>query len=138
LAVDPESCEILAPELTTNGEGDASLIGPLLDQIDRPIASVMADGAYDGDPVCRAVAERQPDPPPAVIIPPRATAVPSPIAEFAPSQRDGHFQMIHGKGRMAWQKVIVMAAFARGNGHLSVQSDHRSRPSGTGSACSGD
>ena len=38
LAVDPDSGEILASELTTTDEGDASLVGPLLDQIDRPIA----------------------------------------------------------------------------------------------------
>ena len=78
LAVDPNSGEILASELTTIAEGDAALVGPLLDQITSPIASVMADGAYDREPVYRAVAERQPGPPAAVVIPPRASAVPSP------------------------------------------------------------
>src|SRR3954464_6766070 len=73
LAVDPESGEILASALTTTEEGDAALVGPLLDQITGPIASVTADGAYDGEPVYRAVAARQPDPPAAVIIPPRVT-----------------------------------------------------------------
>jgi hypothetical protein len=38
-------------ELTTTEEGDASLVGLLLDQIDSPIASVTADGAYDGEPI---------------------------------------------------------------------------------------
>jgi len=56
LAVDPVSSEILASELTSNEEGDASLVGPLLDQIARPIGTVLADGAYDGEPVYRAVA----------------------------------------------------------------------------------
>ena len=83
LAVDPNSGEILACELTTIEEGDAALVGPLLDQITSPIASVTADGAYDGEPVYRAVAERQPDPPAAVVIPPRASAVPSPTADTA-------------------------------------------------------
>ena len=32
----PDSGEILASELTTMDDGDASLVGPLLDQIDRP------------------------------------------------------------------------------------------------------
>src|ERR687893_71806 len=68
LAVDPASGEILASELTTSEEGDASQVSPLLEQITGPIASVFADGAYDGDPVYRAVAERQPDPPVAVIM----------------------------------------------------------------------
>jgi hypothetical protein len=43
LAIDPDSSEILAAELTD--EGDASLVGPLLDQIDGPISAVLADGA---------------------------------------------------------------------------------------------
>src|SRR3954467_6484568 len=46
LAVDPNSGKILASELTTIEEGDAALVGPLLDQITSPIASVMANGAY--------------------------------------------------------------------------------------------
>src|ERR671916_654509 len=59
LAVDPNSGEILASAPTTTEEGDAALVGPLLDQIHRPVASVTADGAYDGEPVYRAVSERQ-------------------------------------------------------------------------------
>ena len=63
LAVDADTGEILASALTTSEEGDASQVSPLLEQITGPIASVIADGAYDGEPVYRAVAERQPDPP---------------------------------------------------------------------------
>jgi len=63
---------------------------------------VTADGAYDGEPVYRAVSQRQPDPPVAVVIPPRSTAVPSATVGTTPSQRDGHIQMIRDKGRMAW------------------------------------
>jgi hypothetical protein len=106
LAVDPTSGEILASELTTTGEGDAALVGPLLDRITGAIASVTADGAYDGEPVYRAVAERQPDPPAAVVIPPRASAVPSPTADTTPSQRDQHIRMIQDKGRLGWQKAV--------------------------------
>ena len=102
----PRAAEILASELTTTEEGDASLVGPLLDQITGPIASVIADGAYDGEPVYRAVSERQPDPPAAVVIPPRATAVPSPTADTAPTQRDQHIRMIRDKGRMGWQRAV--------------------------------
>ena len=105
-AVDPGSGENLACELTSNDEGDASQVGPLLEQIPGPIASVIADGAYDGEPVYRAVAERQSDPPAAVIVPPRATAVPSAAAGTAPSQRDRHVQLIRDKGRMGWQKAV--------------------------------
>ena len=105
LAVDPGSGEILASELTTTEEGDASQVSPLLDQITSPIASVIADGAYDGEPVYRAVAECQPDPPAAVVVPPRASAVPSPTADTAPTQRDQHLRVIREKGRMGWQRA---------------------------------
>ena len=71
LAIDPDTGEVLASALTTTEEGDASLVRPLLDQIAAPIAAVLADGAYDGDPVYRAVADRAPAA--TVIIPPRAT-----------------------------------------------------------------
>src|SRR3954471_21368015 len=75
LAVNSDSGEILASELTTKEVGDLSMVGPLLEQIQSPLLSVMADGAYDAEPVYRAITARQPDLPPAVIIPPRATAV---------------------------------------------------------------
>lgn len=106
LAVDPDVGEILASELTTNDTSDASQVGPLLGQIPGPIASVTADGTYDGDPVCRAVSERQPDLPVAVVIPPRSTAVPSLKARTAPTQRDRHIQIIQAKGRRGWQKAV--------------------------------
>jgi len=105
LAVDPESGEVLASELTSNDEGDASQVGPLLGQIPGPIGSVTADDAYDGEPTYRTVAEHQPDPPVAVVIPPRSTAVPSSAAATTPSQRDQHIHMIRDKGRMAWQRA---------------------------------
>src|SRR4051812_29694151 len=53
-----------------------------------------------------AVAARQPDPPVAVIIPPRVTAVPSPVADTAPTQRDQHIRVIQDRGRMGWQKAV--------------------------------
>jgi hypothetical protein len=61
LAVDPDSGEILASELTPTDDGDASLVGPLLDQIDSPIGAVFADGAYDGEPIYRSVAVYAPE-----------------------------------------------------------------------------
>jgi transposase len=106
LAVDPGTGEILACELTSNDEGDTSQVRPLLEQVPGPIGSVIADGAYDGEPVYRAVAERQPDPPAAVTIPPRSTAVPSADGDTAPNQRDHYVQLIRGQGCMAWQKAV--------------------------------
>ena len=65
-----------------------------------------ADGAYDGDPVYRAIIARQPDSPPVVIIPPRITAVLSPAAEAVPSPRDRHIQTIQEKGRRGWERAV--------------------------------
>lgn len=104
LAVDPDSGVILASELTSNEEGDASLVDPLLDQIARPIGTALADGAYDGEPVYRAVAAHSPAA--EVIIPPRSTAVPSDTAGSAPSQRDRHIQRIVERGRRGWQRDV--------------------------------
>src|SRR4051812_28571703 len=50
-----------------------------------------------------SVGERHPEA--AVIVPPRATAVPSATAETAPTQRDRHLQLIAEPGRMGWQKA---------------------------------
>ena len=104
LAVDPDSGDILAAELTTTDEGDASLIGPLLDQIDGPISAVLADGAYDGDPTYQTILDRHPDA--EVAIPPRSNAVLSDTAETEPTQRDQHIQLLAKKGRMGWQKAV--------------------------------
>ncbi|WP_264658097.1 IS5 family transposase [Azospirillum canadense] len=104
LAVAPDTGAILASALTTTDDGDASLVGPLLDQIAGPIGTVLADGAYDGEPIYRTVAARAPEA--EVIIPPRATAVPSDTAQRAPTQRDRHIQMIAERGRLGWQRAV--------------------------------
>jgi hypothetical protein len=57
-----------------------------------------ADGAYDGDPVYDAVAQRHPGA--AVIIPPRVTAV---ARGTTATQRGQHIATIEKHGRMGWQ-----------------------------------
>ncbi|MFC1791239.1 IS5 family transposase [Gemmatimonadota bacterium] len=47
LAVDAETDEIVASDLTARRTHDCTQVPPLLEQIDDPIASVSADGAYD-------------------------------------------------------------------------------------------
>ena len=79
----------------------------MLARIPGSLGAVVADGAYDGEPVYRAVAERQSDPPVAVVIPPRSTAVPGTAAgTAAPSQRDRHIELIRDKGRLGWQQAV--------------------------------
>lgn len=94
LAVDPQSGKTLACELITNVEGDASQVGLLLKRIPGSLGSMIADGAYDGEPVYRVVSACQPDPPVDVVVPPRATAAPNPDASIMPGQRDRHVQLI--------------------------------------------
>ena len=102
LAVDPDSGEILACDLTDKAVGDPTQVGPLLDQIAGPIAAVLADGAYDGEPIYQTIAERAPGA--TVTIPPRCTAKPSEQADRMPTQRDRHIQTIAMRGRRGWQR----------------------------------
>src|SRR5829696_724771 len=103
LGVDTDTGQIVATTLTTNDVGDGSQAGPLLDQVAGPVASFTGDGAYDQDGVYASVAERHPEA--EVIVPPRASAVPSQTAVSAPTQRDRHLQHIADHGRMAWQRA---------------------------------
>jgi hypothetical protein len=103
IGVDADTGEIVAVELTDPDVDDGAQVGPLLDQIRRPVVSFTGDGAFDRDDVYGEVAERHPDA--AVIVPPRSSAVPSETAETAPTKRDRHLQLIAERGRMGWQKA---------------------------------
>jgi hypothetical protein len=94
--------QVVASALTSKDLDDGAQVGPLLDQITDPVASVTGDGAYDRKGVYADVAERHPDA--AVIVPPRATAVLSKTAATDPTQRDRHLQCIAEEGRMGWQQ----------------------------------
>jgi hypothetical protein len=120
--------------LTGHDGDDGSQVGPLLDQVDGPVASVTADGAFDRDDVYAAVAARHPEA--AVIVPPRSGAVPSGAAETAPTQRDRHIEAMAERGRMGWRKAsgynwraLVEAGIARFkrviDGGLRSQADER-------------
>ncbi len=102
LGIDADTGQIVASALTPKDVDDGSQADPLLDQVAGPVTSFTANGAYDQDRVYAGVAERHPTA--AVVVPPRATAVPSDTAETAPTQRDRHLQHIAGHGRMAWQR----------------------------------
>jgi transposase len=99
LGIDAVTHEIVASELTPDDVGDVSEMLALLDQIDAEITSMPADGAYDGEAVYDAVAKRRPEA--AMIIPPRATAVPN---ESTTTQRDRHIAEIEKHGRINWQR----------------------------------
>jgi hypothetical protein len=49
IGIDASTGQIVAATLTTKDVDDASEVGPLLEQLDGPLASFTADGAYDQD-----------------------------------------------------------------------------------------
>jgi IS5 family transposase len=106
LAVDADSGMIVAQTLTEKEIGDPSQVGaarqvgPLLDQIHGGIEQVTADGAYDGAPTYRTIAEHGAHI--RTVIPPHMTAV---LSDEAGSQRDRHIDMIEAKGRLERQKA---------------------------------
>jgi hypothetical protein len=99
LAVDADTQAIAAVELTPDDVGGVSALPDLLDQIGRPVGSVTADGAYDGDTVYDEVLHRHPAA--RVIIPPRSTAV---LSEAGATQRDDHLRSSQDHGRIGWQR----------------------------------
>ena len=103
LAVDADTGRIAEATVTTNDIDDASQVGSMLNQVDGPIASFTADGAYDQDGVYGEVISRNPKA--TIIVPPRSCAVPSDTAQTAPTMRDRHLHTIAECGRMAWQKT---------------------------------
>ncbi len=105
LGVDATTGEIAAHVLTDGHADDAAQVPDLLRQPEGTIASLLADGAYDGDPAYRAAAARQPGPPLDVIIPPRSSAVPSTADPNRQRSRDRHIQLMAERGRMGWQRM---------------------------------
>jgi transposase len=99
LGVDADTHEVVAVELTPDDVGDVSELVNLLDQVEARVASVTADGAYDGETVYDAVTDRHPEED--IIIPPRTTAVSS---KTAATRRDQHIATIEKHGRIGWQR----------------------------------
>ncbi len=105
-AVDAGTGEIAAHVLTEEHADDAAQVPGLLGQAEGVIASVTADGAYDGELTYAAAAARQRHPPPNVVVPPRASAVPSSDGgdSGAQSPRDCHIGLMAERGHMGWQR----------------------------------
>ena len=83
IGTDADTGRIVASVLTGHDADDGSQVGPLLEQVDGPVASFTGDGAYDRDDVYAGIAARHPDA--VVIVPPRSSAVPSGAAERTPT-----------------------------------------------------
>ena len=106
LAVDAGTGEIVAHLLTDPDVGDITTVPGLLATVEGSIASVIADGAYDGASVYWAASLRQRDPPADIVIPPRTSSVIGGDKANTSTARDRHVRYIAKNGRMAWQKAI--------------------------------
>lgn len=104
LNVDADSGEIQAALLTEAGVHDAQVIEPLLEQLDQPVASVAADGAYDRANVYRAVQARLPTA--QIAIPPRrgAKIQQHGNTQAPPLPRDENLRAIRRQGRAPWKR----------------------------------
>ena len=102
LAIDPESHEILGAMVTESGVTDAEAAPALLGQVDRPVVTVGADGAYDQEEVYQAVAGRGAVP----VIPPRKDAKIRVHGNTKgdPHPRDTNLRAIRRRGRRGWKR----------------------------------
>jgi len=74
VSVNALTCEVIACDLTSKSARDASRVPALLKQIECPLASVTADGAYDKEGVYEAVEKHTASRSPRVLIPPKRNA----------------------------------------------------------------
>ncbi|MGI9369956.1 MAG: IS5 family transposase [Ruegeria sp.] len=97
IALDPETGDIAAAELTTEHVGDETGLPDLATDIDADVGRFLADGAYDGQGVADCLVgkfghELE------IIVPPPKNAV-----HGANEQRNQHIDDIVDLGRMKWQ-----------------------------------
>ncbi len=104
LAVDADTGEILASELTSRRTRDATQVPALLGQISESFASVSADGAYDTKAVYEAALERGEGRAVRVLIPPGRNAQLCQEPSAALRERDRNIRSIRELGRRAWHK----------------------------------
>ena len=102
LAVDAESHELQAVMLGEAGLDDAEVVAPLLEQVDRPVESAAADGAYDKRKVYAALVPRASR----IAIPPRGNARIWQHGNSAapPLVRDENLRGIRALGRREWKR----------------------------------
>ena len=102
LAIDEATLEVRAVEFTDSSVGDAPMLPALLSQVPEGemIASVTADGAYDGRACRDAIASRGAE----AIIPPRRNA--KPLKKDSPGARgrDDDLRAMKRFGRALWRK----------------------------------
>ncbi len=99
LAVDADTGEIVASDLTARRTHDCSQVPALLEQIDAPVTSVSADGAYDTRAVYEAAHERGAM---RILIPPVRNAQLRANPSTALKERNRNIRAIRELGRREW------------------------------------
>ena len=102
VAVDAETGQIVASDLTARRTHDCTQVPALLEQINNPIVSVSADGAYDTKAVYEAAHERGEGRAVRVLIPPGRNAKLSPKPSAAVRERNRNIRSIRELGRREW------------------------------------
>ena len=102
LAVNADTGEILAEDLTNRHTADCGRVPKLLDQIDGPLASVAADGAYDAGSVYEAVQGKGDGHRVTTLIPPSRRAQPSSIRSPGQRERNRNVRSMRRLGRREW------------------------------------
>ncbi len=135
LVVDADTGDILASALTTHRARDAAQVPELLAQIDDPLASAMADGAYDTSSVYAAIEAHGSGPPPQILISPRHDAQTKGAANTS-SQRNAAIRAIDVGGRRRWahesgytRRRLVETAMSRYKAIIGGSMRSRTMPS---------
>ena len=105
IAVLRKTGTIVASELTASRARDATRVPALLTQIQAPLASAAADGAYDKEAVYEAIKAHSPGRRTRVVIPPQRNAAFSRNSNTAMQERDRHIRAIERHGRREWYKL---------------------------------
>lgn len=102
LAIDADSHEVRAVEMTDHRHGDGEIVPGLLAQIpkDEPIGIVGGDGAYDTRGVYEASASRQAT----LIVPPRRNGKPWKRRTIGAAERNETLRAIGHLGRRLWKR----------------------------------
>ena len=102
LAVNADTGEVLAAELTNRRTADCARVPDLLNQIDHRVASLMADGAYDAGSVYEAARKKGDGHRVRVLIPPIQGAQPSSSRSPGQWERNRNIRSVRKLGRREW------------------------------------
>jgi hypothetical protein len=102
LAIDANTGDIAACDLTGKSARDAARMPALLKQIANPLASTSADGAYDTEDVYAAILAHGDGRPTKILIPPKRGAQLS--SNPLLNQRNRHVRSLDKHGRRQWEK----------------------------------